>query len=75
MVGENVTPAAGRSIAGGQNAGSFAARNLDVQGFAMEVANEIGVDPNNLGAYGLTPQRVQSYEAQTHSGTQNGGSR
>lgn len=74
MVGENLTPGAEQGIAGGQNAGAFGgAQGFDLRRFGMEVANEIGVDPNNLGAYGLTEQKVRQYEAQTHSGTQQGG--
>ncbi|HWI63507.1 MAG TPA: hypothetical protein VNT75_16845 [Symbiobacteriaceae bacterium] len=49
-----------------------AAQLFDLQRFGMEVAGEIGVDPNNLGAYGLTPQKIDQYEQQLHSGTQRG---
>jgi multidrug efflux pump subunit AcrB len=59
---KNTTPATVLSGAGG----------FDLQRFGMEVANEIGVDPNNLAAYGLTPQRIEAYEAQTHSDRQGG---
>jgi hypothetical protein len=48
---------------------------FDISRFGLEVANEIGVDPNNLGAYGLTQQKVREYETALHSGTQQGGSR
>ncbi|MGE5674707.1 MAG: hypothetical protein ACM3XM_12700 [Mycobacterium leprae] len=35
--------------------------------FGLEVARELGVDPENLEAYGLTPERIRRYEVQTHS--------
>lgn len=59
----------------GAGQGAFAARGFDLSQFGMEVANEIGVNPANLGAYGLSEQQVRSYETQTHSGTQQGGNR
>lgn len=40
---------------------------LTVDRLGMEVANELGVDPNNLGAYGLTAAKIDQYESQTHS--------
>jgi hypothetical protein len=49
-------------------------RALDLQRFSQEVAGEIGVDPNNLGAYGLNESQMRSYETQLHSGTQRNGS-
>ncbi|MFZ5826844.1 MAG: hypothetical protein ACOY94_21340 [Bacillota bacterium] len=45
---------------------------LTVERLGMEVAGELGVDPNNLAAYGLTAEKIDQYEASTHSGTQNG---
>lgn len=71
MAGEAVTPGAERSITGGQNSGAFAANGFDIQRFGMEVANEIGVDPNNLGAYGLSAETIDQYETQLHSRNRN----
>jgi len=45
---------------------------LSVDLLGMEVANELGVDPNNLSAYNLSAQKIDQYENQLHSGTQNG---
>lgn len=71
---EQITPAAARNMASGQRAGAFAgAQGFDLQRFGLEVANEIGVDPNNLAAYGLSAEKIDAYEAQTHSGNQRGG--
>jgi hypothetical protein len=69
------TPAAGGSATGVLRAGANYQQGFDLQRFGQEVANEIGVDPANLGSYGLSEQRIRQYEAQTHSGTQNGGNR
>lgn len=46
---------------------------FSIERLGMEVANELGVDPNNLGAYGLTAAKIDQYESQTHnsSGSQN----
>lgn len=60
------TPAASR-----QDNPAFGSLTVDRLG--MEVANELGIDPNGLSAFGLTEQKVRDYEARTHSGTQNGG--
>lgn len=46
---------------------------LTVDRLGMEVAGELGVDPANLAAYGLTAQKIDQLEAATHSGTQNDG--
>lgn len=71
---EQITPAAARTIASGQRAGAFAGvPGFEIQRFGLEVANEIGVDPSNLAAYGLTADKIDAYEAQTHSGTRRGG--
>lgn len=75
MIGEVGGTTAARSIKAGESAGAFAFKGFDPQRFAVEVANEIGVDPGNLGAYGLTEQQVRQYETGLHSGTQNGGGR
>lgn len=75
MAEQQFTPTLGGSAA--RQAGA-ALQPFDIQRFGAEVASEIGVDPNNLGAYGLTQQRIDQYETQLHSGTQrgnNGGSR
>lgn len=45
---------------------------LTVDRLGMEVAGELGVDPNNLAAYGLSAEKIDQYEQQLHSGTQNG---
>jgi hypothetical protein len=72
MAGENLTPDAGRSIAAGTQAGNFAAQGFDLRQFGLEVASEIGVDPNNLAAYGLSEEQIRAYEAQTHSARRRG---
>lgn len=33
---------------------------------SMEVAAELGVDPNNLDAFGLTAEKIEQYETQLH---------
>ena len=70
------TPAAGFAATGATTgaAGAFG-QGFDMQRFGMEVAQEIGVDPANLGAYGLNPQQIRDYEARLHSSNQRGGSR
>ena len=72
MAQQQLTPTAGASAA--QQAGA-GLQPFDLQRFGMEVAGEIGVDPNNLGAYGLSQQSIQQYETRLHSGTQRGSSR
>ncbi|HYF93517.1 MAG TPA: hypothetical protein VD969_14990 [Symbiobacteriaceae bacterium] len=69
---EQRTPSAGASAARQAGAGN---QPFDLQRFGVEVASEIGVDPNNLGAYGLSEQSLRQYETQLHSRTQRGGSR
>jgi len=59
-----MTPTAGASAA--RQAGA-AHQLFDLQRFGMEVAGEIGVDPNNLGAYGLSQEQLRNYETQLHS--------
>ncbi len=49
-----------------------ALNRLTVDRLGMEVAGELGVDPNNLSAYNLSAQKIDQYENQLHSGTQNG---
>jgi len=61
------TPVAGQSD-------NPALGNLTVDRLGMEVASELGIGPNGLSAFGLTPEKVRQYESQTHSGTQNGNS-
>jgi hypothetical protein len=46
---------------------------LTVGNLGMEVANELGVDPQNLAAYGLTAEKIDQYESAFHSGTRNRG--
>lgn len=75
MAEQNLNMPAAGSATGALRAGANFQQGIDLQRFGMEVAQEIGVNPGNLGAYGLSEQRIQQYEAQTHSGTQNGGSR
>jgi hypothetical protein len=76
MDGDLTTPAAGFASAGATTgAAGEAGQGFDMQRFGMEVAQEIGVDPTNLGAYGLSPQQIRDYEARLHSGRQRGGSR
>lgn len=76
MIGENLTPGAGRAIAGGEQSGTFAGIGafgaLDVNRLGMEVANELGVDPTNLAASNLSANQIDRLEQQTHSGTQRG---
>ncbi len=43
------------------------ARGFDLQRFGQEVASEIGIDPNNLEAYGLSADKIRELETQTHS--------
>ncbi|MDB4898009.1 MAG: hypothetical protein JWN15_4271 [Firmicutes bacterium] len=74
MIGENLTPAADRSIAGDSNPGGFPAGGFDLRRFTVEVANEIGVQPNR-GAFGMSSQEIGALEAQTHSRTRRGGNR
>lgn len=67
MVGENLTPAAERSIAGKKGSGQFAQQpGFDLNQFSQEVAREIGVD-GSMAAYGLRDDTIRTYEAQTHS--------
>jgi hypothetical protein len=75
--GDLTTPAAGFATSGASPAAAAGAVGMgfDIQRFGMEVAQEIGVDPNNLGAYGLNQQKLRQYETGLHSGTQQGGSR
>ncbi|HYG59044.1 MAG TPA: hypothetical protein VD902_13370 [Symbiobacteriaceae bacterium] len=74
MADQNITRGALGTT--GAQAGTLApAQGLDIQRLGMEVANELGVDPNNLAAYGLSEQQVRQYETQLHSRTQRGGSR
>lgn len=75
MQENRTTPAAGPAATGAQRTASALFGAFDTNRFGVEVANEIGVDPNNLGAYGLTPEQIRAYESQLHSGTQQGGSR
>lgn len=42
-------------------------RGLTVGRLGMEMATEIGVDPANLAAYGLTEEKIDQYEARFHS--------
>ncbi|HYF75808.1 MAG TPA: hypothetical protein VD973_01610 [Symbiobacteriaceae bacterium] len=70
MAENQLTPAAGASAARQAGAGL---RTFDLNRFGQEVAGEIGIDPNNLGAYGLSEAEIRRYEDQTHSGTQRGG--
>lgn len=49
------------------------AAGLTIETLGMEVASELGVDlSTNLSAYGLSAQKIDQYEAQTHSGAQKG---
>lgn len=75
MAGEYLPSRAAQGLAGGQESGGLANRGFDLERFGQEVAGEIGVDPNNLGAYGLNSQQVRKYETNLHSGTQRNGSR
>lgn len=70
MAQQQLTPNAGASAARQAGAGLQA---FDLQRFGQEVATEIGVDPNNLGSYGLSQGQLRQYETQLHSGTQRGG--
>ncbi|MDF2628399.1 MAG: hypothetical protein K0R39_2230 [Symbiobacteriaceae bacterium] len=72
MAQNQMTP--GASTTASQQAGATLQR-FDLNRFGQEVAGEIGIDPNNLGAYGLSEAEIRRYEDQTHSGTQRGGSR
>ncbi|HEY3364537.1 MAG TPA: hypothetical protein VGK74_05750 [Symbiobacteriaceae bacterium] len=75
MIGETGGTTAARSTKAGESAGSFGFKGLDPKRFAVEVAGEIGLDPNNLGAHGLTPERVRQYESGLHGATQKSGGR
>lgn len=47
---------------------------LTVGRLGMEMATELGVDPNNLAAFGLTEEKINQYETQLHSGRSRSGS-
>ena len=66
------TPLGAARLEGAQTGGVPAFQGLDVRRLGMEVANELGVDPGNLGAYGLSEEKIRAYETQLHSGTQRG---
>lgn len=42
-------------------------RGLDLKQFGAEVARELGVDPEDPEAYGLTADQIRAYEVQLHS--------
>lgn len=46
---------------------------LTVGRLSMEMAGELGVDPNNLAAFGLTEEKIDQYETQLHSRRSRGG--
>lgn len=70
MAEQQLVPSAGASAARQAGAGL---QPFDLQRFGNEVASEIGIDPNNLGSYGLSEQMIRQYETQLHSGTQRNG--
>jgi hypothetical protein len=74
MLNESLTPGADRTIAGDPNAGALPAGGFDLRRFTVEVANEIGVQPNR-GAFGMSSQEIGVLETQTHSRTRRGGNR
>lgn len=48
-----------------------ALRRLTVGQLSMEMAAELGVDPDNLDAYGLTAEKIDQFERQLHSRNSN----
>lgn len=73
IIDPRVTPTADTAVSGAPGRKDNPSLNqLTVDRLGMEVAGELGVDPNNLAPYGLTAEKIDQYEAQLHSGTQNG---
>lgn len=72
MIDPRVTPTRDTTVPTAPGVRDNPGLQLTVDRLGMEVAGELGVNPANLAAYGLTAQKIDQLEAATHSGTQNG---